>query len=486
MATGTPDWVFYAAAALLALAGFALALRFAWGDRARGRLRCPRCWYDMRGVASLRCPECGRTARSESRLKRTRRRLWMAPAALALLLAGAAAGIAPRAQRDGWLWPVPTTVMVWTLPWSGERGLTELLERFDGSRGMPVTRAEYDNLVRSAAVGVPGARPVSERWAASFGRLLALRTAAWPGPSSDSDSEFASAPPLSDETRRVLDALPPAPTLHLRESWPAGVPVHVRATADYWWANADEEMVNVEGRVVFPSGVAVVRGWKVGSATTGVEDEGWFEGSADIALPPGTESIEFEVRVRRGEERRIVLTKRVRRSIRLVESPEAAQPPERSEELDDALARALQISVRDSGIIAPRVLPQPGAAAAPDVAFAGRGEVLDGDEVLASFIIHWTGLPARSWIEARWEPHIGRPGSPELRALTDRLAAADPAALRVRLTADPVLALQEFDAPRAWRGTVTLPLTVRREPDLAPRSPWLGPGRGRPLLNPPS
>ena len=31
-----------------------------FGDRARGRRRCPRCWYDMSGATLLKCPECGR------------------------------------------------------------------------------------------------------------------------------------------------------------------------------------------------------------------------------------------------------------------------------------------------------------------------------------------------------------------------------------------------------------------------------------------
>ena len=46
-----------------------------WGDRSRGRPRCPKCWYDMRGtVPRLECPECGHAPGSEQRLYRTRRR----------------------------------------------------------------------------------------------------------------------------------------------------------------------------------------------------------------------------------------------------------------------------------------------------------------------------------------------------------------------------------------------------------------------------
>jgi len=51
-----------------------------WGDRAKGRLRCPKCWYDMEGnykAAKLQCPECGHNARTEKRLQKTRRRRWL-------------------------------------------------------------------------------------------------------------------------------------------------------------------------------------------------------------------------------------------------------------------------------------------------------------------------------------------------------------------------------------------------------------------------
>lgn len=55
-----------------------------WGlfaDRSKGRARCPRCWYDMRGrregAEGLVCPECGHDARNERRLYKDRRR-WRA------------------------------------------------------------------------------------------------------------------------------------------------------------------------------------------------------------------------------------------------------------------------------------------------------------------------------------------------------------------------------------------------------------------------
>jgi hypothetical protein len=61
--------------AMVALIGVLLVYRGLWGDRSKGRVRCPKCWYDMRGtVPKLECPECGHDARQERRLHNTRRR----------------------------------------------------------------------------------------------------------------------------------------------------------------------------------------------------------------------------------------------------------------------------------------------------------------------------------------------------------------------------------------------------------------------------
>lgn len=74
----------------LVLFGLILLVWAGVGDRARGRLRCPRCWYDMQGMSDApRCPECGREIRSPRQLRRARRARW--PVALAGVLIGTAA-----------------------------------------------------------------------------------------------------------------------------------------------------------------------------------------------------------------------------------------------------------------------------------------------------------------------------------------------------------------------------------------------------------
>lgn len=74
------------AAGLLLAAGLAAVLLGFFADRSHGRLRCPRCWYDMQGQLTLQCPECGAIARSHLDLQRTRRSPGMFMLAGALLL----------------------------------------------------------------------------------------------------------------------------------------------------------------------------------------------------------------------------------------------------------------------------------------------------------------------------------------------------------------------------------------------------------------
>lgn len=62
-------------------------------NRSRGRLRCPRCWYDMAGTANpsahaepVRCPECGHMASGHAALRKTRRYwFWALVAALMIV-----------------------------------------------------------------------------------------------------------------------------------------------------------------------------------------------------------------------------------------------------------------------------------------------------------------------------------------------------------------------------------------------------------------
>lgn len=126
----------------LAVIAVALGAWALWGDRAKGRRRCPRCWYDMDG-AGQRCPECGHEARSARRLLKARRRWRWAFVAAVLGAAAAGMGVTSVVRAHGWYALAPDAVLVWWIDHANPKSPAEA-ERFRAAL------AEFD---RRAATG---------------------------------------------------------------------------------------------------------------------------------------------------------------------------------------------------------------------------------------------------------------------------------------------------------------------------------------------
>jgi hypothetical protein len=165
------DWIWTATGWLLAILAFALFLWSLFADRARGRRRCPRCWYDMAGVPGLTCPECGRAHKSERRLTRTRRRRWTACLALLAILGGSAIILAPGIRRNGWRSILPTTVIIFMLPRAGAD------HQFD-----PVKlQWSTDGFAQEMAARVERGQVSSWQWSWALERTGVIRTRSrWP------------------------------------------------------------------------------------------------------------------------------------------------------------------------------------------------------------------------------------------------------------------------------------------------------------------
>lgn len=119
--TGDVDWVFWTLGGLLGLAGLALASWALFADRAKGRKRCPKCWYDMTGSPGPTCSECGYTAKREKKLRKTRRRWRWAIVAALLVVGGYISSVRPRSEAEGNTFWIPTTFLIAIQPWLGER-----------------------------------------------------------------------------------------------------------------------------------------------------------------------------------------------------------------------------------------------------------------------------------------------------------------------------------------------------------------------------
>ncbi len=104
-------WVFVAIP--LAALGLWLLYRALLADRAKGRRRCPKCWYDLQAaVVPVQCPECGHVTPHERLLHGTHRKWGVAIAALALLAAAPWTKRFPDAVRNGPARLVPTWALL--------------------------------------------------------------------------------------------------------------------------------------------------------------------------------------------------------------------------------------------------------------------------------------------------------------------------------------------------------------------------------------
>lgn len=127
--TSGPAWIYWAGGGTLAVFGLVIAYLALFHDRARGRTRCPKCWYDMSGSPGIRCSECGHEAKHPRGLRRTRRSWRLAVLAVLLLGPGIWATLMPRVKARGWVSLVPTTVLIATMPDAGATMQTELSSR---------------------------------------------------------------------------------------------------------------------------------------------------------------------------------------------------------------------------------------------------------------------------------------------------------------------------------------------------------------------
>lgn len=128
-ATGWADGLLVTSGWVLLAVGGLLLLWALFGDRSRGRKRCPKCWYDMSGAVARQeedgrgvftCPECGRVVNGERGLARTRRN-WSWAALGALIVFGSVDSryVLPRIEREGWLALLPSSILVFIAPLGG-------------------------------------------------------------------------------------------------------------------------------------------------------------------------------------------------------------------------------------------------------------------------------------------------------------------------------------------------------------------------------
>ncbi|MFZ2874308.1 MAG: hypothetical protein WAZ94_07480 [Phycisphaerales bacterium] len=81
-------------------------------DPARGRARCPECWYAMQGFENYTCPECGRPPGPRAHLLRTRRSRPVIAFGVAILLLSLCLSRVGAVRAMGWKGVFPTTFLI--------------------------------------------------------------------------------------------------------------------------------------------------------------------------------------------------------------------------------------------------------------------------------------------------------------------------------------------------------------------------------------
>lgn len=109
------------------LMGIVTFLWAMFADRAGGRRRCPKCWYDMSGAVPssqtpvFACPECGTAVTSAKGLGRTRRHWRLAAIGALVVLMALGVGVERTVRlRNPWK-HVPTAVLIYIMPWVGDQ-----------------------------------------------------------------------------------------------------------------------------------------------------------------------------------------------------------------------------------------------------------------------------------------------------------------------------------------------------------------------------
>lgn len=431
-----------------------------FGDRARGRRRCPGCWYDMSHATGMTCPECGSTAPGERHFFRTRRR--PVPAVLAAIVASVCASYAiEHAGQQGWLTLVPTRAILLSLPVFGDangRLATELATRL---ARQSLSDSQLRALVERCLRGDHFVRPVSAEWEQKYGGLLkACRGMVPEGSGLD----------------EALLRLPARIELSSNRPWPRDAPICLDLDVRDWWPGG------TECRVI------LTPGWNPSQPITVWRDAAPRPGAGParrnrrrqrpyplvIADPPDLARLEFDVVLER-----------------LVPGEDSAW--------QEIQAESISVEVEFTGSLAEMIQPSADDQlhAAMEAAFSqgvvkwtgGRSPVrvrfdprhtyrLEADNTMigAAVDILRAGTLARR-LEIWW-PLVPTPTSEVgwVVAYEDEDlitgANADDELWQLHVHGDAAIALRAGTAPGYWAGEFTVPLTVSEIETQAPPKYW--------------
>jgi len=462
---GTSDWARWTAViGLLALlAGLVFLAWWAlFADRAKGRRRCPRCWYDLAYTPGRTCPECGHTGRSEKEFSRTRRRWGLA---ILAMLAGSLVGgfIIDRAKYEGWMSYLPNTMLVWLLPVGGDANglvISELDARMS-SHGL--SDEQWLDLLRRAVKGDFAARPGTEEWADKYGRIIDRWDDDLLG---REDEEFRS------QVFELLMSLPPQVELSTREVWPEDIGPTLNVAARHWWPRPDQMRLtatpSIRGVPGVEPDVHVLLDGPIQRRGYSVHLPPLEQGGYDLPI-----TLKLERRSQSGERWQLAMQRQVEVSFdvtqRLDDMLEAVTDDDLDQAIRDVFANSGLVKYQRGGSLPVRV----GLDPRPTYV-----EAFDGTAVGVRIEVQRNGQPGRM-LDIWWHGGAGRFNRQhawEVPFLDDEvLGAPDEEGDRwtLRIRGLPQLALRVRGVSKYWAGEVEVPTFIRRQRGSAGSRGWI-------------
>lgn len=467
------DWVYWLIwLGILAL--YACMVWLAWrslfSDRANGRRRCPRCWYDLAYSPGMTCAECGYTGRTEADFQRTRRRYGQAAAAIlvCVLVAGV---VHERVNRGGWTSTLPAGILISILPLSSDHqgDLFKELERRISNDAL--SEAQLARLMRRAAEGDWFASPMDERWMRRYGDLIrTVRRLAAPEPIHTANG--VEWPAYTDVERPLLN-IPPRLELTTRETWPTGSRAQAQLLFTDWWPRGCEARVRLTPRhnahaeseiVIYRSNNAPSRSGA--SVPIGV-------------LGAGEHEIQFDVQVDRRRpgahaDWQHVATQSLTVATRVEGSLETHLIPIAD---DDALNTGMReaftgsVSRWEGGPSPVRFRYTPTYTQGSEFAGVAIGvsiELRRGDQLARQLDIWWLGGPG---VPGQTEPMHGL-GWEVVLEDEDLLLEPVDESWTITIRGDPQLALRAGNAASYWAGSFTVPAQFVMIPGPASPPEW--------------
>lgn len=462
------EWIAWLQVLGVAVAIAALVFTAWWAlfaDRAKGRRRCPRCWYDLAYSPGMLCAECGHEGRSERDFHRTRRRPRLAVAAI-LACIGIVIAVDLQASQRGYAFYLPTRALLWLLPLSNDSSspvFTELVNRGQSGRLSP---GQWRSLIDRCAEGDWWAEPVTEPWRRKYGDFLDAWRAMF----------------INDAALEApLASIPLHIDARTRDAWPQDAPVVVNLRVSDWWPAGYECRLRVTPRVPGAQPVTLVR-----HAPDGVA-----ESSFPLALgpldPAATElTIDFQIERRRAERfgRRVIDhpdaawrpwgTQTITLKTKVQGSLDQALQPIGGPALDAAVARVFANGVRrwERGPSPVRFNIYMAATLSPafnDAAIGVSAELLYDGRTARRLNVWWRAGVDQTLNDPR---NYSFEVAFEDQELLRKLDPADPR-WTMRVRSDPILALRAGNALKYWKGDIEVPLIISTpDADAAPRRQW--------------